>query len=194
MAHINLLPWREWERERKKKEFLTNLVGVLVFGGVLLFAAGWKLDSNVEYQNARNSFLQNEITALDKRIEEIVTLQKEKKELLARMDVIQQLQGNRPIIVHVFDQLVQTLSKGLHYRNLEMEGAELRIAGTAESNNRISGLMRNLDDSQWFAEPNLRTIKEDPSNPTYGSQASSFDLTFTRINPLVEDAGEAGED
>jgi type IV pilus assembly protein PilN len=179
MAHINLLPWRDWERERKKKEFLTNLVGVLVFGGVLLFAAGWQLDSNLEYQNARN--------------EEIVNLQKEKKELLARMDVIQQLQGNRPIIVHVFDQLVRTLSKGLHYRNLEMSGEELTIAGTAESNNRISGLMRNLDDSDWFAQPNLRTIKEDPTNAEYGSQASNFDLTFTRVNPLKGN-GDAGED
>ena len=193
MAHINLLPWRDWERERKKKEFLTNLVAVLVFGGVLLFAAGWKLDSNVEYQKERNAFLETEIKALDKRIAEIVTLQKEKKELLARMDVIQQLQGNRPIIVHVFDQLVRTLSKGLHFRNLEMVAEQLTIAGTAESNNRISGLMRNLDDSEWFAQPNLRTIKEDPTNANYGAQASSFDLTFTRINPL-QDTGEAGED
>ena len=193
MAHINLLPWRDWERERKKKEFLTNLVGVLVLGGVLLFAAGWKLDANVEHQNARNAFLQKEITALDRRIAEIVELQKQKKELLARMEVIQQLQGNRPIIVHVFDQLVRTLSKGLHFRNLEMVDEQLTIAGTAESNNRISGLMRNLDDSEWFMQPNLRSIKEDPSNPNYGAQASSFDLTFTRTNPL-KDAGEAGED
>ena len=193
MAHINLLPWRDWERERKKKEFLTNLVAVLVFGGVLLFAAGWTLDGNVEYQNKRNAFLETKISALDKRIAEIVLLQKEKKELLARMEVIQQLQGNRPIIVHVFDQLVRTLSKGLHFRNLEMVDDQLTIAGTAESNNRISGLMRNLDDSEWFAQPNLRTIKEDPQNPNYGSQASSFDLTFTRVNPL-QDAGEAGED
>lgn len=193
MAHINLLPWRDWERERKKKEFLTNLVGVLVFGGVLLFAAGWKLDNNIEYQDARNAFLQKEITALDRRIAEIVALQKEKKELLARMEVIQQLQGNRPIIVHVFDQLVRTLSKGLHFRNLEMSDDQLTIAGTAESNNRISGLMRNLDDSDWFTAPNLRSIKEDPSNINYGAQASNFDLTFTRTNPL-QDAGEAGED
>jgi type IV pilus assembly protein PilN len=193
MAHINLLPWRDWERERKKKEFLTNLVAVVIFGGVLLFAAGWKLDVNIEYQQSRNAFMQKEISVLDQRIAEIVTLQKEKKELLARMDVIQQLQGNRPIIVHVFDQLVRTLSKGLHFRNLEMVDDQLTVAGTAESNNRISGLMRNLDDSDWFAAPNLRTIKEDPQSSTYGSQASSFDLTFTRINPL-QDNGEAGED
>jgi type IV pilus assembly protein PilN len=194
MARINLLPWRDWERERKKKEFFTNLFGVLVFGGVMLFIAGWTLDNNLEYQNSRNAFLQKEIDALNVRIAEIQTLQKEKKELLARMDVIQQLQGNRPIIVHVFDQLVETLSKGLHFRNLEMSGTELKVSGTAESNNRISGLMRNIDESEWFAQPNLRMIKEDPKNTIYGPQASTFDLTFTRVNPLQKSPNEAEGD
>jgi len=194
MARINLLPWRDWERERKKKEFFTNLIGVLIFGGVMLFVGGWALDNNIEYQNSRNAFLQKEINVLDQRIAEIQNLQKEKKELLARMDVIQQLQGNRPIIVHVFDQLVQTLSKGLHYRNLEMTGEKLEISGAAESNNRISSLMRNLDESEWFAQPNLKMIKEDPGNKDYGSQASTFDLTFTRVNPLKGKDNGTGDD
>lgn len=193
MARINLLPWREWERERKKKEFLTNVVAVLIFGGVLVFFGGWILDNNIKHQNARNSFLENKIADLDERIKEIQTLKKEKKELIARMEVIQKLQGDRPIIVHVFDELVKTLSKGLHFRKLEMKGDGLIVAGTAESNNRISSLMRNLDESAWFADPNLRTIKEDPKNLDYGAQASNFDLTFTQVNPKDRDAG-AGED
>lgn len=193
MARINLLPWREWERERKKKEFFTNIVAVLIFGGVLVFFGGWVLDNNIEHQNARNKFLQDEITVLNGRIAEIQNLKKEKKELIARMEVIQKLQGDRPIIVHVFDELVKTLSKGLHFRKLEMQGTGLTVAGTAESNNRISSLMRNLDESSWFADPNLRTIKEDPKNQDYGPQASNFDLTFTQVNPKDRAAG-AGED
>ncbi|MEE8078680.1 MAG: pilus assembly protein PilN, partial [Pseudomonadales bacterium] len=114
MAHINLLPWRDWERERKKKEFLTNLVGVLVLGGALVGLAGWLLDSSVKNQNARNSFMQTNIAVIDARIVEINALQKEKQELLARMQVIQDLQGNRPLIVRVFDETVRTLSKGVH--------------------------------------------------------------------------------
>lgn len=197
MAHINLLPWREWERERKKKEFLANVVGVLLFAGVVVFVAGWMLDGNIKEQNGRNNFLQTKISALDSKIAEISTLKQQRKELLDRMRVIQELQGNRPIIVHIFDELVRTLSKGVHYRSLEMQGTELKIAGTAESNNRISSLMRNLDESQWFASPNLRSIKEDPQNSDYGALASTFDLTFNQVNPTEGDKeadGDAGED
>lgn len=183
MARINLLPWRDWERERKKKEFLTNLGGALVLGGILVFTGGWMLDSSVETQNLRNSFLQQKISALDERIKEIKNLRSQREQLLARMRVIQDLQGNRPVIVRVFDEMVTTLAKGVHYRSLKMSGAGLSISGTAESNNRISALMRNLDGSDWFKEPNLKSIKEDPDNSDYGQQASTFDLTFTQVNP-----------
>ena len=183
MARINLLPWREWERERRQKEFLTNLGGVLVLGAVLVFCAGMILDRSVEQQNGRNQFLQRHIDDLDKQIAEIRDLRKTKEELLSRMRVIQELQGNRPVIVRVFDEIVRTLSKGVHYRELSMTGPQLAVKGTAESNNRISSLMRNLDESAWFAQPNLKTIKEDPKNSDYGEQASTFDLTFVQVNP-----------
>jgi type IV pilus assembly protein PilN len=187
MAHINLLPWRDWERERRKKEFLGNLLGVLVLGAALVVLGGWVLDSNVDHQNARNAFLQQKIADLDARITEIAELEKQRDDLKERMELIQELQGNRPVIVRVFDELVRTLSKGVHYRKLKMNGGNLSVAGTAESNNRISALMRNLDESEWFNSPNLRSIKEDPENSDYGSQASSFDLTFVQHNPLHDE-------
>ena len=102
-------------------------------------------------------------------------------------------QGNRPVIVKVFDELVRTLSKGVHYRKLEMAGGNLKVMGSAESNNRISSLMRNLDESPWFAAPNLRTIKEDPKNSDYGPQASTFDLTFVQVSPNQDDDKGPGE-
>lgn len=188
MAHINLLPWREWERERKKKEFLTNLVAMLVLGGILVFVGGWMLDSSIDNQNDRNQFLKTKIAALDAKIVEIQALQKEKKELLARMQVIQDLQGNRPVIVRVFDEIVRTLSKGVHYRSLEFTGKSFKVEGSAESNNRISALMRNLDNSDWFSAPNLRSIKEDTKNTSYGAQASTFDLTFVQVNPNADES------
>ena len=187
MARINLLPWREWERERRQREFLTNLGGILVFGAVLVFCGGLLLDRSLEHQNERNNFLQGHIDVLDKQIAEISNLRKTKEELLSRMRVIQQLQGNRPVIVRIFDEMVRTLSKGVHYRELAMVGPQLVVHGTAESNNRISSLMRNLDESEWFAEPNLKSIKEDPANPDYGEQASTFDLTFVQVNPNTPD-------
>jgi len=192
MAHINLLPWREWERERRKKEFLGNLAGVLVLGAALIFLGGWMLDGNIDYQNARNRLLENKISELDSKISEIALLEQQRDDLKERMGLIQELQGNRPVIVRVFDELVRTLSKGVHYEKLEMAAGSLKVAGVAESNNRISSLMRNLDDSEWFQSPNLRSIKEDAENGEYGAQASTFDLTFTRHNPnLSED--EEGE-
>jgi len=183
MARINLLPWREWERERRQKEFLANLGGILVAGVVLVFCGGLILDRSIEQQTSRNQFLQRHIDDLDKQIAEIRDLRKTKEELLSRMRVIQELQGNRPVIVRVFDELVRTLSKGVHYRELSMVGTQLAVKGTAESNNRISSLMRNLDESDWFSEPNLKSIKEDPTNSDYGEQASKFDLTFVQVNP-----------
>ena len=183
MANINLLPWREWERERKRKEFLTQLVVVLVIGLLLVFGAGWQLDNSIGNQNQRNERLERGINRLDSKIAEIRTLRKERQDLLARMQVIQQLQGNRPVIVRVFDEMVQTLAKGVHYRKLEMQGVELAVYGIAESNNRISALMRSLDGSEWFTEPNLKSIKEDPTNSDYGEQASTFELVFVQENP-----------
>lgn len=183
MAKINLLPWREWERERKRKEFLTQLVVVLVIGLLLVFGAGWQLDNSIGNQNQRNERLERGINRLDSKIAEIRTLRKERQDLLARMQVIQQLQGNRPVIVRVFDEMVQTLAKGVHYRKLEMQGVELAVSGIAESNNRISALMRSLDGSEWFTEPNLKSIKEDPTNSDYGEQASTFELVFVQENP-----------
>ena len=191
MANINLLPWREWERERKQKEFLVQIVVVLVVGIVIVFGAGRYLDQSIEGQQDRNKFIERKIKVLDKRIAEIKDLRRQREDLLARMRVIQELQGNRPVIVRVFDQLVQTLAKGVHYSRLNLESGNLTVAGVAESNNRISALMRNIDGSEWFSEPNLKAIKEDPQNSDYGEQASTFDLSFVQVNPADKDDEEA---
>ena len=187
MANINLLPWREWERERKQKEFLAQTGAVLLLGVLLILGAGQVLNNAIDTQDGRNAFMEGRIKVLDEKIAEIKTLRKQREDLLARMRVINELQGNRPVIVRVFDEVVQTLAKGVHYRKLEMKGTTLFVAGVAESNNRISALMRNLDGSNWFAAPNLKSIKEDPTNSDYGEQASTFDLSFVQTNPNKKD-------
>lgn len=182
MANINLLPWREWARQKKQKEFLAQIGAVLLVGILMVLSAGAYLDTTIEGQQGRNKFLEKKIAVLDERIAEIKELRKQRADLLARMRVIQELQGNRPVIVRVFDQLVQTLAKGVHYRSLGHAGNELTVRGVAESNNQISALMRNIDGSEWFTQPNLKAIKEDPTNSDYGAQASTFDLSFVQIN------------
>ncbi len=183
MANINLLPWREWERERKQKEFLAQVGAVLLAGVLMVVGAGMYLDNAVASQENRNQYLKGKITELDTKIAEIQSLRKQRADLLARMQVIQELQGNRPVIVRVFDQVVQTLAKGVHYKSLQSKNGQLSVAGVAESNNRISALMRNINGSDWFTQPNLKSIKEDPENSDYGEQASTFDLSFVQDNP-----------
>jgi len=187
MANINLLPWREWERERKKREFLINLAGVALIGVVIVLAWGQQLDGSHTYQQGRNEFLRERITVLDNRIVEIANLRQERAELLDRMRVIQELQGNRPVIVRIFDEMVQTLPSGVHFSKMEMAATTLSISGMSESNNRISSLMRNLDGSDWFANPVLKTIKEETESRIYGKGASVFDLTVTQVNPNAVD-------
>ena len=180
MAHINLLPWREWERERRKNEFLVGIGTSVVLGTLIVFIAGWYLDSSIQTQNSRNQFITDKIAVLDTQIAEIRDLREKREQLLARMRVIQELQGNRPIIVRVFDELVRTLAKGVYFTNLRLDGHMLSVDGVAESNNRISSEMRNLEASDWFKEPNLKGIKE---NSAAGAQASNFQLTVVQTSP-----------
>jgi type IV pilus assembly protein PilN len=187
MAHINLLPWREWERERKKNEFFARLGLTFVFGAVLVFAGGWFLDGAIDNQRERNDFLRNKIAILDEQIAEIQNLTQEREKLLARMRVIQELQGNRPVIVRVFDEMVRTLAKGVYYHSVAMTNKSVAMTGTAESNNRISSLMRSLEESEWFTGPNLKGLKE---NTQVGAQASDFNLTVNQVNPNAAEAEE----
>jgi type IV pilus assembly protein PilN len=190
MARINLLPWREWERERRKNEFLIRLGGSVLFAALIVFAGGWYLDNSVDRQNARNQFIKDKIAVLDQQIAEIRDLRQKREQLLARMRVIQELQGNRPVIVRVFDELVRTLAKGVYFTSMKLDGHVLAVDGTAESNNRISSEMRNLEASEWFKEPNLKGIKE---NSDAGAQASNFQMTVVQTSPKKAGATEGEE-
>ena len=159
MARINLLPWREQLREERKKEFLTILVLIVVFAAALIFLGDRVLNGKIDHQNARNAFLQKEIALLDTRIKEIEELQARRTQLLDRMKVIQDLQGNRPIIVRVFDEMARTLPDGVFFSLVEMKASVVSIKGGAESNSRVSNLMRQMDASDWLTSPNLTAVR-----------------------------------
>ena len=159
MARINLLPWREQLREERKKEFLTILALVVLFAGALVFLGDRYVNGRIDHQNERNAFLKKEITLLDARIKEIEELQARRAQLLDRMKIIEDLQGKRPIIVRVFDELARTLPDGVYFSELAMKGAELSVKGGAESNSRVSNLMRQMDGSEWLTAPNLTAVK-----------------------------------
>lgn len=180
---INLLPWREELREEKKKEFLNVLVGVFLLAGVIVFGIDRYYNNWIDTQNARNKFLRDEISVLEERIAEIKLLQQKRNELLSRMKVIQDLQGNRPVIVRVFDELARQLADRVFFTELQLQNKELKIKGVAESNNRISSQLRNFDESEWFAEPNVTEIRADPA---FGPQASRFQLSVRQTSPKEE--------
>lgn len=184
---INLLPWRAELREQRKKEFLTILFGFGV-AGLLVFAIWYMtLQGLIDYQRQRNQRLQTEIGLLDKKVEEINALKKQRAEMIDRMKVIQSLQGTRPLIVHVFDQLVSNQPDGVYFTRVERKDNRLMIDGTAESNNRVSTLMRNLNQSAWFANPLLTKVQ---ANPSLGEQGTDFNLAVDVALPQSSEEGK----
>ncbi len=184
MAQINLLPWREERRQQLKKDFIVRILLVLALGVGTVILADRVVNGQIDYQNARNSYLKKHIKELDKMVAEIKELERRRNQLIERMRVIQELQGNRPIIVRVMDQIVRTVPDGVFYNNLSSKSGKISINGVAESNNRVSSLMRRLDASDWLANPNLDKVK---AEPRYGDQASSFNLTVKIKAPASEE-------
>ena len=188
MARINLLPWRDWERERLKKEFIAVLgVAAAVGAGVVLLGYLY-FSSAISSQNERNAYLDSKITELQKQVKEIEELQRQKRQMQERIDVVQNLQAGRASIVKVVDGLVHALPDGVHITKLSLVGETISVEGTAEANARISSLMRSLDDSELFTSPNLLSVK---ANPAFGESASNFTLTVKVVLPGVQ-ADEAG--
>lgn len=184
MAQINLLPWRDERRAELKQEFLVILAAVAALGVAVVFVVDLVFSGQIQNQNERNNYLTQNIEALNKQVEEIRDMQRKRTKLLDRMKVIQELQGNRPIIVRILDQLVRTVPDGVFYTELKTAGQTITITGIAESNNRVSSLMRRLDASDWFTNPNLDGVRAEPS---FGDQATTFNLT---VQLQLPSAGE----
>jgi type IV pilus assembly protein PilN len=159
MARINLLPWREWERKRKQREFVGMAAAGAIFAAIAVVIGHLHMEGSIGSQEERNSFLKAEIKALDDRIVKIQDLESTKSRLLARMNVIQELQSNRPVSVHLMDELVRTLPEGVYLSKATQKGTGLTLDGIAQSNARVSAYMRNIDGSLWIGNPKLNVIE-----------------------------------
>ncbi|BES69944.1 type 4a pilus biogenesis protein PilN [Marinobacter nanhaiticus D15-8W] len=183
MAKINLRPWREELRAEKQQQFVAMLLGAVVIAAGLGFLWKTNLDNRIDYQESRNAYIENATKELDSQIKEIEDLRRKRDELISRMQVIQDLQGKRPVIVRVFDEMVRTLPDGLFYTDLKKEAEKISITGMAESNSRISSLMRQFDQSEWFANPNLTNVSAaDERRAGY----SAFNLSVNQKAPETE--------
>ncbi|MFL0801494.1 MAG: PilN domain-containing protein [Agarilytica sp.] len=180
MAQINLLPWREELRQEKKKEFLTQLGGVCILTVLVAFLWVRSVDGAIAAQNTRNNILDGEIKLLKDQVAEIKNLKKERKSLLDRMQVIQDLEGKRAIIVHYFDEFAKAIPNGVFLTSLERKGDQFTAEGVSDSNNRISEFMRQLEDSDWFTGTSINSISAEPDS---GPQAQKFSLRLTATLP-----------
>ena len=189
MTEINLLPWREENRQEQKKEFVVMLVMVCVFAAAIVGLIHFQMQAKIDYQLARNQFLSDEIATVDKQILEIRELQKVRRSLIERMEVIQDLQGSRPSIVHLFTEIVSTVPNGVYLQSLAQTGNNLVIKGEAESNARVSTYMRNLQASAWLKDPNLTVIEIEDKTV---NRISTFMLTVKQTSPNATD--EANDD
>jgi type IV pilus assembly protein PilN len=183
MARINLLPWRELERRRRRRDLaiaaVASIATVLLFGLVLKL----QIDAMIDAQRLRNIYLEGQIAVLNRRIREINEIEKKRRALLDRMDVIQQLQESRPEVVHLFDQLVDVVPAGVFLTAVRQQGTGVTIEGRAQSNARVSALMRNIDASAWIGNPVLLLIENKDETAT---GLSHFRLRFDQRKPGAE--------
>ena len=188
MARINLLPWRAERRRQRQKEFLA----MLAFSGVLALALSFVIISyyngQIEGQSDRNAFLKTQITAVDAQIKEIEALDDKKSKLLARKEVIEQLQASRSQMVHLFDELVRTIPEGVRLNSIQQAGETLTLEGYAQSNARVSSYMRNLEASGWITNPDLKVIEAKGGDK---GLPNKFSLRVTLKNPsATEEEGD----
>lgn len=179
MAHINLLPWRAERRKQRQREFFLQLIAAFVAALLFLFLWAMWMDLRIGNQNERNTYLQGEIKQLDERIAKIKDLEKVRERLLARKQIIEQLQANRSQMVHLFDELVRTIPSSARLAALKQSGDSLSLDGVAQSNASVAEYMRNIEASPWMGHADLRKTENshDSSRMPY---AFGLDVALSR--------------
>lgn len=187
MAHVNLLPWRAARRKQREREFYMQLAAAFVAGlGVLLLWVFW-MDQRIDNQNDRNTYLQTEIKQLDVRIAKIKDLEKVREHLLARKQIIEQLQADRSQMVHLFDELVKTIPSSARLSGLKQGGQSMSLDGVAQSNASVAEYMRNIESSPWMGHADLRKTE----NTHNGSRMPyQFGLNVTLNKPKADETGD----
>lgn len=186
---INLLPHRELKRAQSKRQF-TVLAGFVAFLGVITVLMVYSYIANrIDSQNQRNDYLKQEISKLDKEIVDIKTLREQIQDMLARKQVVENLQSSRSLEVHLLDQLVRRLPDGVYLSAIKQNGNQIALTGYAQSNARVSTLMRSLEASPWLQAPNLEEIKAAAVN---NLQVSQFSMSVSLITPPASAGAQPG--
>ncbi|HEY4697593.1 MAG TPA: PilN domain-containing protein [Gallionella sp.] len=180
MMRINLLPHRAEKRHARQVQFVALSVISVVLGGLLVGFVQVAISSQISYQERRNTYLKQETAILDKQIEEIKKLREQTQALLARKNVVENLQSTRSDVVHLLDQMLRILPDGVYLKTLKQAGNRISLVGYAQSNARISTLMRAIEDSPWLDSPSLVEIHAVSAG---GTRVSEFSLNFNLTKP-----------
>lgn len=175
MIRINLLPHRAEKRRIRQIQFVVMSALSLLLGAVLVGAVHFSIGASISNQEARNRYLQQETALLDKQIAEIKMLREQTESLLARKNVVESLQSTRADVVHLLDQMLRILPDGVYMKNLKQTGYRISLTGYAQSNARVSTLMRAIEDSPWLDAPSLVEVH---SVSVGGARLSEFSLTY----------------
>jgi type IV pilus assembly protein PilN len=189
MPRLNLLPWRAEQRQRRKKEFLVALAGSLIVAVGVVYLSKLTVQGWTSNQQARNEVLKSEIKALDAQIAQISGLESQRDRLVARMQVITQLQRSRPEVVHLFDELVSAMPEGVYLTEVQQQGTRIQVKGNAQSSTRVSALMRNIDDSEWLKGPGLEGV----DFVTAGTERNAQFRVFAEQVPIAAADGQSAE-
>jgi type IV pilus assembly protein PilN len=189
MPRINLLPHREQERKRRRTEFAVALVAAAVAAAVVVGGGKVLYSTWTDAQNEKNNLLKREIVKLDAQIADIQDLENRKQRLVARMEIIEKLQRQRPEIVHRFDELVRIVPEGVYLTQIKEIGKKIELHGVAQSSTRVSTFMRNIDGSTWLANPELQVVESAKDSPTGGS---SFVLFANEVGVDLDAGGNTG--
>ena len=160
MVRINLLPHREARRKERRTAFVAMLIAAVFAGGLMVLTVGGVIASRIASQGERNAFILAENTRLDVQIKEIATLKQEIDALKARQQAVEDLQGDRNQPVYLMDELVRQVPEGTYLRSFKQAGQKVTLNGYAQSNERVSELLRNLGNvSPWLERPDLVEIR-----------------------------------
>ena len=159
MPAVNLLPWREEQRRKRRRRFVCALCVAVLAGAGAVQAAKLAVQGLLADQHARNRTLRDEIELLDGELEELARLESRREQLLARARVIVELQRSRPLAVRLFDELVEVLPAGVQLVEVVQNGNHIVLKGMAESNSRVAALMHNINASRWLRAPRLELVE-----------------------------------
>ena len=192
MARINLLPWREEKRRESQRQFMSTLLMTSILGVVLVFLAGTVYDQKIKHQQFRNELVKKEIRKLETRIKRIDELERTRARLISRKQVIERLQASRAMTVELLDKLAKSIPVGVTLQSMRQQGTTLVLAGTSQSNARVSAYLKELEQNDLFLSPQLDFVRS-AARPDTATEPYQFSIKV-KLRPPKASNEEDGYD